>query len=342
MVFSLTTQNKIVQPNNFGNLIGIGSVQANAFNGGQTGIPQPQLGSLLVTPLAASNTNLLNATIPDANSYITLTAGTGITAVPGIYNSYTNTTDTVYFFDTPRALSVTLAGTGPLSTLTIWGFDEDNVFMSENIGTANSSTVYGKKAFAGVTRIWINTAPTSNLSIGTSDIIGLPYYLKDNTRIISNTFASDLISASGTSTLVAGVSPVIPTLAIKANSIVQITRTVINSSPSLGALAVVNIIANTSFQVASLDPATAATETEDVSSFSWNIVNAAQGTVVKGDSNTATATTGDVRGTVTLPIPSASGRTLQFTYVIDTTTIGVSNQNYQSIYGVPQYQTPYR
>ncbi len=342
MVFSLTTQNKVVQPNNFGNLISVGSVQAHAFNGGQTGVPQPQLGSLLVIPLAASNTNLLNATIPPANSYITLTAGNGVTAVPGIYNSYTNTTDTVYFFDTPRALSVTLAGSGPTSTLTVWGFDEDNVFMSENITTVNSSTVYGKKAFAGVTRIWINTEPTSNLSIGTSNIIGLPYYLKDNTLVISNTYAGSLVNASGTSTLVAGVSPVIPTLAITANSIVQITRTITNSSPTLGALAVVNIIANTSFQVVSLDPATAATETADVSSFSWNIVNATQGTVVKGDSNTATATTGDIRGTVTLPIPSDGARSLQFTYIIDTTTTGVNNQNYSSIYGVPQYKTPYK
>jgi hypothetical protein len=340
MVFSLTTQNKVVQPTNFGNLISVGSVQANALNGEQTGVPQPQLGSLIITPLAASTNNLLTASIPTANSYVTLTAGSGVTAVSGIYNSYTNTTDTVYFFDTPRALSATLAGASSAVTLTVWGFDEDNVFMSENISLVGSSTVYGKKAFAGVTRIWTNATPGSNLSIGTSDIIGLPYRLVNKAHIITNNYASNLIS-SGISTLVAGQSPVISTPFITANSILQITRTVVNTSIAIGFLAVENLISNTSFQVGSFT-STGATVTDDVSSFSWNIVNATEGAVVQGDGSSATATTGDVRGTVTLPIPSDGGHTLQFIYAIENTTINVSTQNYASIYGVPQYATPYK
>ena len=224
MVFSLTTKNKVVQANNFGNLISVGSVYAKALNGRQIGVPQPQLGCLSVVPLTASTTNLLNATRPSGIGYITLTAGAGITAVPGIYNSYTNTTDTVYFFDTPRALVITTTGTEINITFTIWGFDEDNVFMTENIVIGGSpATFFGKKAFAGVTRIWVNIRPANAVSIGTSDIIGLPYYLLDNSSVINNNFGTGTVVASGQSTLVSGTST-ISTTAVTTSSIIQLSR----------------------------------------------------------------------------------------------------------------------
>lgn len=188
MVFSLTTQNRFYQPNNFGNLISIGIVRANALNGSQIGVPQPQLGSISVVPLAASTTNLANAvTATTGAGYITLTAGTGVTAVAGIYNVFTNTTDTVYFFDIPRAVVITEAAGGTAVTYTVWGFDEDDVFMTENIAVAGgvgATTGTGKKAFAGVTKVWAAAASTAAISVGTTDIIGLRYVLDNVNRIL--------------------------------------------------------------------------------------------------------------------------------------------------------------
>ena len=195
MVFSLTTQNRFYQPNNFGNLISVGTVIANALNGAQVGVPQPQLGSIAVAPLTASTTNLANAvTATTGAGYITLTAGTGVTAVAGIYNIFTNTTDTVYFFDTPRAVSITLAAGSTTTTFTIWGFDEDDVFMTEQIIVAANTTVPGKKAFAGVTRVRAGGATVGVISVGTTAIIGLPYVLENVNRILgSGNFGSNNI-----------------------------------------------------------------------------------------------------------------------------------------------------
>jgi hypothetical protein len=196
MVFSLTTQNQFYQPNNVGNLISIGTVKAKALNGSQVGVPQPQLGSISVAPLAASVTTLANAVAATTSaSYIPLTASVGATAVPGIYNKYTNTTDTVYFFDTPRAVSITLAAGSTTTTFTIWGFDEDDVFMTEQIlNVAANTTVPGKKAFAGVTRVWAGGATVGAISVGTTAIIGLPYVLENVNRILgSGNFGSNNI-----------------------------------------------------------------------------------------------------------------------------------------------------
>ena len=198
MVFSLTTQNQFYQPNNVGNLISIGKVKAKALNGSQVGVPQPQLCSISVAPLAASTTTLANlAPATTSASYIPLTASVGATAVPGIYNKYTNTTDTVYFFDTPRAVSITLAAGSTTTTFNIWGFDQDDVFMNEEIlNVAGNTTVAGKKAFAGVTRVWAGGATVGTISVGTTAIIGLPYVLENVNRILgSGNFGAPTIIA---------------------------------------------------------------------------------------------------------------------------------------------------
>jgi hypothetical protein len=197
MVFSLTKQNQFYQPNNVGNLISIGKVKAKALKGSQVGVLQPQLGSLSVVPLAGSTTTLANL-VPATTSasYIPLTASVGATAVPGIYNNYTNTTDTVYFFDTPRAVSITLAVGSTTTTFTIWGFDQDDVFMTEKISVSASTTIFGKKAFAGVTRVWAGGATVGAISVGTTAIIGLPYVLNNVNRILgSGNFGAPTIIA---------------------------------------------------------------------------------------------------------------------------------------------------
>lgn len=257
---------QIIQPTNVGNLISVGAVNAKALNGRQLGIPQPQLGSISVAPLAASTTTLANlAPATTSASYIPLTASVGATAVPGIYNNYTNTTDTVYFFDTPRAVSITLAAGSTTTTFTIWGFDQDDVFMNEQIlNVAANTTVPGKKAFAGVTRVWAGGATVGTISVGTTAIIGLPYVLENVNRIL------------GTGNFGFG-----------------------NSFGFVTAYAV-------------------------------------------ADLNVATATTGDIRGTVNLDGFTLDGlHRLNVAWIMDNDTLDVNEQNYSTVYGVPQYAQPY-
>jgi hypothetical protein len=271
MVFSLTTQNRFYQPNNFGNLISIGTVQAQALNGMQVGIPQPQLASISVAPTVASNTSLASAvTGPTSASYIPLTAGANITVVSGVYNSITNTTDTVYFFDTPRTVVIALGGGGAPSTIfTVWGFDQDDVFMTEQITVTNGNTVIGKKAFAGITRVWAASATTSTVSVGVSNIIGLPYVLNNVNRIISGDFG-------------------IPT--------------VITVIPATGI--------GTNYTIAD-------------------------------QTATATAITGDIRGTVLLPSAADGIKRLVVAWIMAGNSNDVNNQTYGTVYGVSQYAAPY-
>lgn len=255
---------QIIQPTNVGNLISVGAVNAKALNRSQVGVPQPQLGSISVAPLAASNTNLANAVAATTGAaYVPLTVGIGVTAVPGIYNRYTNTTDTVYFFDTPRAVSITLAVGSTTTTFTIWGFDQDDVFMTEQI--VGSASITGKKAFAGVTRVWAGGATVGAISVGTTAIIGLPYVLENVNRILgSGNFGSN--NTFGT------------TLA-------------------------------TAYTVASL------------------II--------------ATAITGDIRGTVSLPSAADGIKRLAVAWIMAESTNNVNQQKYTTVYGVPQYAAPY-
>lgn len=266
MVFSLTTQNQFYQPNNVGNLISIGTVKAKALNGSQVGVPQPQLGSISVAPLAASVTTLADAVAATTSaSYIPLTASVRATAVPGIYNKYTNTTDTVYFFDTPRAVSITLAAGSTTTTFTIWGFDEDDVFMTEQIlNVAANTTVPGKKAFAGVTRVWAGGATVGAISVGTTAIIGLPYVLDNVNRILgSGNFGTGNTFGAGASYAVA-------------------------------------------------------------------------------DLNVATGITGDIRGTVNLGDFTLDGiNRLVVAWIMDNNTHDVNQQNYRTVYGVPQFAQLY-
>jgi hypothetical protein len=260
--------NRFSQPNNIGNLISIGNTKAKVLNGGQTGVPQPQLGCISVVPLTASTTNLASAVAATSGAgYITITAGTGITAVTGISNTFTNTTDTIYSFDTPRAVIITEAAGGTAVTYTVWGFDQDNVFMTENIAVAGgvgATTGTGKKAFAGITRVWASAASTAAISVGTTNIIGLPYVLDNVNRIFGTGNFGTGATFGAVATYVAAVA----------------------TTP-------------------------------------------------------ATATTGDIRGTVTLPTAADGTKRLVVTWVLAASTNEVDLQNYAAIYGVSQYAAPY-
>ena len=147
---------QIIQPTNVGNLISVGAVNAKALNGRQLGIPQPQLASISVAPQAASITALSDPTEAISNAYIPLRAGANVTVKPGVYNGFTNTTDTLYYFDTPRPVYIDIIGVSIVKVF-IWGFDEDNVFMTECLEVFPGFPAYGvgKKAFAGVTRVYV-------------------------------------------------------------------------------------------------------------------------------------------------------------------------------------------
>lgn len=77
-------------------------------------------------------------------------------------------------FDVPRAVSV-VAGVGDTTqVITVTGFDVYNQPMTENITLNAGTTVSGQKAFRRITRVSSSAATANNVSVGSTDILGLP------------------------------------------------------------------------------------------------------------------------------------------------------------------------
>lgn len=148
-----------------------------------------------VIPQAKSNTALSAAASYAAAANATLAAGAGVKAV------VTNTGSTVYQLDTPRAVSITI-GTGTITAtnITVSGYDYYGQAMSEVIstGTTQSTTVNGAKAFYQVSQVAVAGDCGGTVSVGTSDVIGLPVRVTDAAYIARAGYNNTLAENAGT------------------------------------------------------------------------------------------------------------------------------------------------
>lgn len=145
-----------------------------------------------VIPQAKGNAVLSAAASYATAANATLVAGAGVRAVVNASGS------TVYQLDTPRAVSITIgAGTIAATNVTVSGYDFYGQAMSEVIstGTTQSTTVNGKKAFFQVSSVAVAGDCGGTISVGTTDIIGLPVRVIDAGYLArvgyNNTLAED-------------------------------------------------------------------------------------------------------------------------------------------------------
>ena len=108
------------------------------------------------TPAAAGSLNLLTTSLL-GGKYLTRPDGVNVVQV-----------------DCPRALSVTLTAGGTATTITITGYDEYGQRMSEAITSVAGATTNGKKAFYQVSGVTTSAATVQAVTIGTTQLIGLP------------------------------------------------------------------------------------------------------------------------------------------------------------------------
>lgn len=109
-------------------------------------------------PAAASATVVLNAG--------TIT-GTGVNALTTAVN-----------LDAPRALQVKSSNAGDTMVLTVRGFDEYGVALTENFTLNGTSAVNGNKAFKQVVSNQVASAMAGTLSVGTQNVFGLPFFVQ--------------------------------------------------------------------------------------------------------------------------------------------------------------------
>jgi len=144
-------------------------------------------------PVAKGAANVAAASVWTAG--ITLTAGTGTTSVVRADGT------TVIQLDQPRAVSVTLGSGSPTSrVVTVTGYDVYGQPMSEAIttGTTPSTTVNGKKAFYQVATATISGSPVVTVSLGTSDVLGLPVSVTSGSYLASVLYANAFTTDGGT------------------------------------------------------------------------------------------------------------------------------------------------
>lgn len=87
-------------------------------------------------------------------------------------------------FDVPRGVSVTGAANDAAKVFTITGLDEYGATVKETITGVNANTVAGKKAFKKVTSVSINAAAAGAITVGTTDVLGLPIFLADGDFVL--------------------------------------------------------------------------------------------------------------------------------------------------------------
>ena len=129
-----------------------------------------------VIPLTAVTTNIAASQTPTGTS-VTLTAGAGVKSVvrtDGV---------TVLQVDCPRALSVSLVVGGTARAYTISGYDYYGQPMSEVITSVAAATTNGKKAFFQISGIVGAGGSVTAITIGTTQLIGLPVRVFDGTYI---------------------------------------------------------------------------------------------------------------------------------------------------------------
>jgi hypothetical protein len=145
-------------------------------------------------PQALVANNIAASQTPAAAGAVTLTAGTSVKSV------VTNN-GTVLQLDVPRAVSVTTgAGSPTARNFTVSGYDYYGQAMSEVIassGTA-STAVNGKKAFYQISGITVSGGTVVAVTIGTTDILGIPVRVTDAAYIARAGYDNTLAEDAGT------------------------------------------------------------------------------------------------------------------------------------------------
>ena len=146
-------------------------------------------------PQTLQTANIAASQTPAAAGSLTLTAGTSAKSVVRTDGT------TVIQLDVARAVQLTTAS-GTITTsrnLTVSGYDYYGQSMTEVIATGTTSSavanVAGKKAFYQISSISISGALPVAITVGTTDVLGLPLRVYDAGYVVragwNNTLAND-------------------------------------------------------------------------------------------------------------------------------------------------------
>lgn len=154
-----------------------------------------------VQPLALGTANLAALQTTAGAGALVLTAGAGVTRATNFDGNF------YYQLDVPRAVSLTSAANLSAITFTVAGYDLYGQPMTQTITGPNIATVTTTKAFYRVTSVTASATVGSNISVGTSDRLGLPVAVPDGGYIVQAGWNGATAKDAGTFTAAVTTSP---------------------------------------------------------------------------------------------------------------------------------------
>lgn len=144
-----------------------------------------------IVPLTLNATAYAASQSPGSAKAVTLTAGTGVTksVVNGI---------TLYTADVPRAVTITSGGDESANNITVRGIDVYGAAMTQTLAGANVGVATTTKAFKSVISVTSSANFAGTITVGTSDVFGLPVAVVDAGYIIHAGWAEVLADNAGT------------------------------------------------------------------------------------------------------------------------------------------------
>ena len=183
----------------------VDDIYLNTGSAAVTGASQLNVGALVtgigpagrvytydIVPLTAGTATYAALQTPSTGA-ITLAAGTGITTatVGGV---------TVYQADVPRCVQIASGGSDVGITYTVSGYDIYGQPMTQTVTGVSAAAVTTAKAFYQVKSLTHTGSVASTVTVGTADVFGLPFFLKDRGYISSvgwaGTAAQSAVSAT--------------------------------------------------------------------------------------------------------------------------------------------------
>jgi hypothetical protein len=155
---------------------------------GAPGVPVSPVYNYYVKPKAPTADALSAANTLAAAGYATLVAAPN-TNVTGVSLVTTAAGEIVYTLDVPRTLTITGAAGVTATNVTIYAYDEYGFpFVEDLAGPVGATTVTSKKAVSALRAVYFSAGTTANVSIGTSNVFGLPYRVPDASHVLKLTF----------------------------------------------------------------------------------------------------------------------------------------------------------
>ena len=138
-------------------------------------------------------------TVPETASATAVCAAQAVAGAGNATIDGASASGGVAILDVARAVNVDSTDSGDTTqTVTVTGTDYWNQVQTEEIALNGTTAVAGKKAFKTITQVAVDGAMTGNLTVGSTDVIGLPYRVTDAGYILRSGWAGALADDAGT------------------------------------------------------------------------------------------------------------------------------------------------